>query len=120
MTAAIHNFTEANAIEQGATFTNRFTYKDSTGVAINLTSYTARMQIRASVKAATTLAELTTANGGIVLGGAAGTIDLLLTATQTAAITAKRGVYDLELIDVSGVVLRLVEGAVEFSPEVTR
>ncbi len=104
----------------GATFTRRVVWKDSLGALVNLTGYTARMQIRQSVRNPEILLTLTTENSGITLGGAAGTIDLLLSNTQTAAITARAGVYDLELIDNTGVVTRLLQGAVEFSAEVTR
>ena len=38
-------------IEQGATFTLSATWKDSAGAAINLTSYSARMQVRPGMKA---------------------------------------------------------------------
>lgn len=104
----------------GATFTRRVVWKDSLGALIDLTGYTARMQIRQSVRNPAILLTLTTENGGITLGGAAGTVDLLLTSTQTAALTARAGVYDIELIDSTGVVTRLLQGAVEISPEVTR
>ena len=82
-------------IEQGATFSQVITYKESS-VAVNLTGYTARMQVRATLESASTLVELTTANSRIALGGAAGTITLTISATDTAALTAGRGVYDLE------------------------
>lgn len=104
----------------GATFTRRVVWKDSLGAIVDLTGYTARMQIRQSVRNPAVLVELTTENGGITLGGAAGTVDLLLTSTETAALTARAGVYDLELIDSEGIVTRLLQGAVEISPEVTR
>jgi hypothetical protein len=45
-------------------------------VAINLTGYTARMQVRSTLESAEALIELTTANGRIALGGSAGTITL--------------------------------------------
>jgi hypothetical protein len=105
---------------QGATFQLRVIWKDSTGAAINLSGYTARMQMRERLTSTTTLADMTTENGGISLGGAAGTVDLLLTAAETAAITAIRGVYDLELVSASGVVSRVLGGSVDFSKEVTR
>lgn len=106
-------------IEQGANFSKVITWKDSAGVAQDLTGYTARMQIRKSKSATTTLADMTTANGGVTLGGVLGTITLALTAAQTAAMTSG-GVYDLELINGAGFVTRLLEGAVTFSKEVTR
>jgi hypothetical protein len=105
---------------QGETYTKQFIWKDSAGTAVNLTGYTARMQVRQSKASDTVLLELTTENGRITLGGAAGTIDLNLTATTTAAITWRRGLYDLELVASNGVVTRLLEGEVTVSKEVTR
>jgi hypothetical protein len=62
---------------------------------------------------------LTTANGGITLGGAAGTITITASATATAALTAPAvGVYDLELVTGS-TVRRLAAGEVTVTPEVT-
>lgn len=120
MAASTYDFIGDNAFEQGATLNRRFIWKDANGVAINLTGYTARMQIRQNVKATAVLLDLNTANGGIVLGGAAGTIDLAATAAAMAALTWKNGVYDLELVSPTGVVTRFLTGSVELSPEVTR
>ena len=106
-------------IEQGATFSQLVTYKES-GVAVNLTGYTARMQVRSTLESATSVVELTTANGRIALGGAAGTITLTISATDTAALTAGRGVYDLELVSGSGIVTRLLQGVATISRNVTR
>lgn len=106
-------------IEQGATFQHRFIWQDANGNVMNLIGYTARMQIRESVNTDETLLELTTDNGRIILGGATGTIDLNIAATDTAAITWKRAVYDLELID-DDTVTRLIQGQVNVSHEVTR
>ncbi len=105
--------------DQGATLTRTLTYKDSTGALVNLSGFTARMQVRADVESTGTVLSLTTENGGITLGGAAGTVVLLATATQTAAITAGDYVYDLELVSGS-VVTRLVQGSFLVRPEVTR
>ena len=106
-------------IEQGATYSQVVTYKES-GVAVNLTGYTARMQVRSTLESASTVVELTTANGRIALGGAAGTITLTISATDSAALTAGRGVYDLELISGSGIVTRLLQGVATISRNVTR
>ena len=106
-------------IEQGATFSQLITYKEA-GVAINLTGYTARMQVRATLESATTVVELTTANGRIALGGTAGTITLTISATDTAALASGRGVYDLELVSGSGIVTRLLQGVATISRNVTR
>lgn len=87
---------------------------------VDLTTYTARMQIRDTVDSITTLVSLTTENGGITLGGVAGTISLLITAAATAALTFGTAVYDLEVVTAGGIVTRLFSGAVALSKEVTR
>lgn len=107
-------------IEQGATYNPVLTWLDSTNTAVDLTGATARMQIRRNTKSTTVLEEITTENGGITLGGVAGTISLLISDTATAAYTWKTGVYDLEIISSGGVVTRLMRGTVEVIPEVTR
>jgi hypothetical protein len=107
-------------IEQGATFNQSFQWTDSAGVAINLTGYTGRMQIRQSITAATTIADLTTANGGIVITPATGTVQAVISAASTAAMSFSSAVYDLELVAGDGTVTRLVQGSVTLSKEVTR
>lgn len=108
-------------VYQGATFRLPITWKTGeTPTAVNLTGYTARMQIRSTVTSPTDLLELTTENGGIALGGAAGTIEILIEAADTAGQAWRTGVYDLELIAGSGDVRRLLEGTATLVPEVTR
>lgn len=117
MAAATHNIT----IEQGSVFTLNLVYKDSNGAPVNLTGYSARMQVRqrySSAEAALSLVSPT----NITLGGAAGTIVAKATANMTQALDIKQGVYDLELVPPSGAgdAFRLVEGSVTVTPEVTR
>lgn len=109
------------SIEQGAKYTKRFLWKDVNGNPVNLTGYSARMQIRPTVTNPTILLELTTDNGRILLGGAAGTIDLNIGSTITDSLT-RGGVYDLELYLTADPdsAIRFAEGSVEVSKEVTR
>jgi hypothetical protein len=106
-------------IEQGATFNLLLTWKID-DVPVNITNWSARLQARVDVEDAEVILSLTTANGGITLGGALGTISLDQTATQTALLPAGTYVYDLELISGVGAVTRLVQGELNISPEVTR
>jgi hypothetical protein len=106
-------------IEQGATFNLLLTWKINDTL-VNLTGYTARLQARVDVEDTELILSLTTANGGITLGGAAGTISLDQTATQTTLLPAGTYVYDLELIAANSTVTRLVQGELLISPEVTR
>ena len=108
-------------VYRGATFSEQIEWKDENGVAIDLTGYTARLHMRETLEAPIPFLTLTTENGGIALGGTAGTVDLLVSAAATSAIAATSGVYDLELVAGDGVtVTRLLEGLVTISPEVTR
>lgn len=108
-------------IDQGATLRKRFVWRSGPLAApVDLTGYSARMQIRSSAASATVLASLTTADASITLGGTAGTIDLHITAAQTAAFTWTTGVWDLELESPTGDVRRLLSGTAEVTPEVTR
>ena len=86
---------------------------------VDLSTYTAAMDIRRKQSDSSALIALTSGSG-ITLGGSAGTIVISLTDTQTSAITPGPGVWDLELIDSGGSSLRLVEGTCEFTPSVTR
>lgn len=111
------------AFLQGEDFTQAFTWKQgpvSTATPVNLTGYTARAQFRATLADSTVLLTLTTENGGIVLGGSAGTITLVVSAAVTAAMTWKAAVFDLEMVAPGGTIRRLMSGTASVSPEVTR
>lgn len=104
--------------DQGSTFTRQLVWKNANGTPINLTGYTARMQVRETFDAPDHVLELTTSSG-ITLGGALGTIDLLASASTMAGLTAKVYVYDLELVS-GATVTRLVQGSFHVRPEVTK
>lgn len=104
---------------QGATFSETYTYKVN-GALVDLTSYTARMQVRKTPSSDVKLLDLTTENSGITLGGVAGTITVGASATAMAAVPSGKYRYDLEVVSSGGVVTRLLEGVFVVSPEVTR
>jgi len=116
MAAAIYNAT----IDQGATFTLEVIYKDSAGTPINLTGYTAALQIRQNYYDDTALVTLTSPSGGIVITGATGTIDITMSSAQTASLDEGIYVYDLEIYAGGGNITRLIQGQFTVSPEVTR
>jgi hypothetical protein len=105
--------------DQGATYSVVITYENTAGTPINLTGYTARMQLRASYASATSALSLTTENGRIALGGAAGTITLNVAATAMETLEAKTYVYDLELIN-GATVIRLLQGLFVNRPNATK
>lgn len=111
-------------IDKGSTFSYDIIYKildpdTNLATVVDLTGYTARLQMRVSISASTVLKELTTENGGISITALDGKITLNISATDTSAIAVDSAIYDLELINGS-IVKRLVEGKVKFKPEVTR
>jgi|TARA_B110000263_G_scaffold230339_1_gene224786 hypothetical protein len=76
------------------------------------------MQVRRTLESASPEIELTTANSGIVLGGSAGTFEIVMTSTQTAALDSD-GVYDLEIVSAGGTVSRVIQGTFTLDLEVT-
>lgn len=104
---------------QGSTFNQVMTYSIN-AVPVNLSGHTARMQVRERHSSVSTELSLTTANGGIVLGGISGTITINISATASSAIIPKEYVYDLEIVSGSSVVTRIIEGKFIVTPEVTR
>lgn len=87
---------------------------------VSLVGFTARMQIRSTIDAATTLLELTTENGRIALDAVANTITLTISALDTAALTFSSAVYSLELVSPIGEVTELLYGNVDLVKEITR
>ena len=109
------------ACYEGATFDYELTWTAG-GSAVDLTGYTARMQVRSSYDSSTPVVSLASGSG-ITLGGTAGTIELFLSAAETEALDGTPNpqfIYDLELQSSSGVVTRLVEGNFFIYPEVTK
>lgn len=85
---------------------------------VSMAGMTARMSIKDKV-GGTQLLSLTTENDRIALDDVAKTITLHIAAADTALITWKRGVYDLELVSADGTVTGLLSGEVTVSQEVT-
>lgn len=89
------------------------------GTPVDLTGASARMQLRRTLASTEVLQELSTADGTIVLGGAAGTIQLALPGATTANLSGE-GVYDLVITFASGKVKRLMSGRFVVLDGVTR
>jgi hypothetical protein len=100
-------------IDQGATFSTVINLEDTTGAPIDLTTYTGASQLRRHYTSSNSVSfNVSLSNTGVVT--------LALTANQTAALTAGRYVYDVEVTDNSGTISRIVEGIVTVTPNVTR
>lgn len=111
-------------IEQGETFQRTFNIKDSNNDALDMSGYLARMQVRAKYTSESPLIDVDSASkGGITIhpSSVVGRIDILVSDTVTAALPAPQvGVWDLEVVDGSDVVSKLLKGLVKINPEATK
>ena len=116
MTAGIYNFT----IDQGSQYTTQIIWADSSGNPIDLTGYTAAMQLRFQAASPNPASlNLTSSNGGITITPLAGEMDILMTSAQTGALDPGFYVYDLE-IALGSVVTRIIQGQITVSAQVTQ
>lgn len=106
--------------DQGATYERVIILRDSGAGLVDLTGFTARMQIRPTAASSIVTRELTSANGGITLGGIHGTITLTINAADTAAIPAGSYVYDVNLTGADGKVNKPLYGTFQVRAQVTR
>lgn len=107
--ATVQNIT----IDQGTTFSLTITLTNDDGTAKVLTDYTVAAQLRKSYYTNTYTA-FTTAKVDLT-----GELTISLSAAQTSNVKAGRYVYDIELTS-SAETLRILEGIVTVTPEVTK
>jgi hypothetical protein len=113
-----------NPCEQGATFSQviQWTKETTPGscvqAPVDLTDYTAKMQVRKKV-GSPLLVELSTANGRIAIEALTGTISLSITAADTNLFTPGLYQYDLELTNSAGFVIRFIAGSFEVMGQIT-
>lgn len=105
--------TKANIVlDQGTTFSSTIELLDQNDEALDVSAYTARGQMRKHYSSTNSVSFSTSlSNGSLVIS---------LTANQTANIISGRYVYDLELINPSSQVTRILEGIITVTPEVTK
>lgn len=117
----VHDLT----VDQGATVNTVFTVKNSARSPISLAGYSARMQVRTFDSttrdpSTTVVANYTTSNGYMSVGGAAGTVTLLIPPADMAAYEPGNYVYDVEVESSTGETTRIVQGKFIVRAEVTR
>jgi hypothetical protein len=120
-------------IEQGTTVNFEVQYKDSNSDPIDLTGYSAKMQLRPSVSSETvylTLSSSLNADGtGLNMNGSlgskpttSGSIGIFIASSTSSLLSFDTAYYDLEIYSGSTypVTTRVLEGQVKLSKEVTR
>jgi hypothetical protein len=104
---------------EGDTLTMSFAYKNPDGTLIDLTGYTAKMDICTEALATPTLTLTDTT--GITLGGTPNNIVVVLTPSQThTTLGVGNFVYDLELTDTLAQVNTLIEGSITIKQSITQ
>lgn len=130
MAAGRYTFT----IEQGATTDFEIRYLDASGNPVDLTGYSARLQVRPTKGSDTVYLTLSSSllpdGTGLNLSGSdgntpltSGSIGIYIAACTSSLLTFDEGVYDLELYSGDSqcpYVVRLLEGKVKISKQVTR
>lgn len=106
-------------IKQGAEWATSMQILDENDQPINLTGYSATMQIR-DMPGGMLIKEIKTTPGtGITITALTGTIGLALTAAETALFTFQAAQYDL-LIDSGTTKTYLLEGEIKLTKRVTK
>lgn len=104
--------------EKGTSFQRIVTWLDQDNQPVDVTSYSAKMQVKKDA-ASPLIIELSTANDRINVGGVNGEVELLLTAAETAALAAGDFRYDLEMTSPLGEVTRIIQGVFSVTAEIT-
>ena len=104
-------------MDQGTTFRNVINLTDDlTNSYINVSGYQVRSQMRRSYYSANATANLVCT----ITDSANGEITMSLDAANTSSIKAGRYLFDLETVDLSDVTVRVLEGIITVTPEITR
>ena len=98
-------------IDQGSTYSSIIDVKDNNKLPFNLTGYQSRGQIRKSYSSANATVFATNINLPLE-----GKVAVSLTAGQTRSLKAGRYIYDVEIFNDGGHVVRIAEGQVEINP----
>jgi hypothetical protein len=104
---------------QGSTFSKQITYKIE-DEPVNLTGYSARMQVRENYYSPDALLDLSSPSNGLTIEELDGIINILVSSVDTSALPPGNFLYDLELESEGGEVSRIIEGSFIVTPEVTR
>ena len=105
--------------DQGSDLDTVITYTDDSAVPVNLTGCSARMQVRKFAGSSNSRLNLTSSSG-ITLGGAAGTIRIVVSAAALSLVPAGSYRYDIELVDTTQTVLKILSGDFVVNAEVTK
>lgn len=108
-------------VYQGADFRRALEFRDGAAALMNLTGYVFRGQARtASTSDTVAFSFIFTLRDQ---GSSTGMVDMHIQDTATSALTLSKVttyVYDVEMVDATGDVTRVMEGTIQVYPEVTK
>ena len=107
-------------IKQGGTRTFTVTVMDNNENAINLTSYTAALQIRSKPGNVLISGLTSTPAAGITINAVLGEVVIAWTAAQTLEFNFERAVYDLFITSGAGIKTCILQGDVILYKRVTQ
>lgn len=104
-------------MDQGASFNNVINLTDDlSNASLNILGYTVRSQMRRSYYSVNATANITCT----ITNSSNGEITMSMTAANTTLIKAGRYLFDLETVDLNGIVSRVLEGIITVTPQITR
>jgi hypothetical protein len=104
-------------MDQGTDFRNIVNLTDdTTNTNLNLTDYQVRSQMRRSYYSINATANIVCS----ITDTANGEITMSLGAANTSSIKAGRYLFDLEIVDGSGMTSRVLEGIITVTPQITK
>ena len=120
--ATVYNFSAT----QGSQLSVRLNVKDASGIALDLSGYSARGVVKYRYSSANTLVDLspTIVSGAAGIAYASGLIDIYLSGSQTSSLPVGDFVYDIEKYpsgasNIEGAVDKILAGGFLVYPQVT-
>ena len=104
-------------MDQGTTFNNIINLtNDTTNANVNISGYIVKSQMRRSYFSANATANIVC----VVTDPSLGEISMTLDAANTNNIKAGRYLFDVETVDLSNTVTRILEGIITVTPSITK
>lgn len=103
-------------VDQGTDYHTNMDLTNDDGTAMSVTGYTFTGQIRKSYYSTNPTANLVIS----IINGPNGNLNIAMSSAVTANISPGRYVYDVKMMDTSNVTVRIMEGIVTVTPQVSR
>lgn len=103
-------------VDQGSDFYTTMDLTNDDGTPMGVAGYSFTGQIRKSYYSSNPTANLVIG----IINGPNGNLNIAMSSAVTSNMAAGRYVYDIKMVDTSNVAIRIMEGIVTVTPQVTR